>query len=36
MRGMSRTRMGLNWLDLLAFNLSAHNVYYVKYGEFIL
>ncbi|VAC54861.1 Uncharacterised protein [Enterobacter hormaechei] len=26
MRGMSRTRMGLNWLDLLAFNLSAHNV----------
>lgn len=36
MRGMSRTRMGLNWLDLLAFNLSAHNVYYVKFGEFIL
>ena len=26
MRGMSRTRMGLNWLDLLVFNLSAHNV----------
>lgn len=32
MRGMSRTRMGLNWLDLLVFNLSAHNVYYVKSG----
>ncbi|PXB40580.1 hypothetical protein DL189_12550 [Enterobacter hormaechei] len=36
MRGISRTRMGLNWLDLLVFNLSAHNVYYVKYGGFAL
>lgn len=35
MRGMSSTRMGLNWLDLLVFNLSAHNVYYVKFVGFI-
>jgi hypothetical protein len=26
MRGMSRTRMGLNWLDLLVFNLCQSSL----------